>query len=55
MVDNFCSALGLGRERYEAKDEEIKANHKVRTLLMHPDKCGIGNASEVRRCRLTPG
>ena len=44
--------MGLGRERFNATVEQVQANFKVRSLLLHPDKCGIAQASEEDKEKL---
>ena len=44
--------MGLGRERFKATVEQVQANFKVRSLLLHPDKCGIAQASEEDKEKL---
>jgi DnaJ family protein C protein 2 len=44
--------MGLGRERFNATLDQINANFKVRSLLLHPDKCGIAQASEEDKEKL---
>jgi len=38
--------MGLGRERYKATADQIKVNYKRLSLQMHPDKCGVAQATE---------
>ena len=41
--------MGLGRERHLASVDAVKKNYKIRSLLLHPDKCGIAQASEEEK------
>ena len=41
--------LGLGRERYKATEKQIKDNYKILSLKMHPDKCGVAQATEEEK------
>ena len=41
--------IGLGRDRYRATDKQIKDNYKILSLKLHPDKCGVANASEEEK------
>ena len=51
FLDHY-HVMGLGRERFNATVEQVHANFKVRSLLLHPDKCGIAQASEEDKEKL---
>jgi DnaJ family protein C protein 2 len=41
--------MGLGRERFNATLEQIEKSFKVRSIILHPDKCGIARASDEEK------
>ena len=43
---DLYDVIGLGRERYLATEKQIRDEYKRRSLWLHPDKCGVANASE---------
>jgi hypothetical protein len=44
FLDHY-DVMGLGRERFKATVEQVQANFKIRSLMLHPDKCGIAQVS----------
>ena len=51
FLDHY-DIMGLGRERFHATVEQVQVNFKIRSLLLHPDKCGIAQASEEDKEKL---
>ena len=48
FLDHY-HAMGLGRERHLCTEDDVRKKYKVRSLLLHPDKCGIAQASEEEK------